>query len=469
MLSDAVTLQARDGIRYTSKEMLRIEQEISEIAEQKQLERHDVNRESLQQIADKKTLSREQRQMVEHVTTGGGVRCVEGMAGTGKSYALGAAREVWQNSGYNVVGLAPTAKAAAGLQDGAGIESKTIHLQLALMQHGKARLDDKTIIVVDEAGMCGSRLVNPLLRAAHAAGAKVVFVGDSKQLQPVDAGGAFRLLSSRLGAAELTDIRRQKVAWQKEAVLDFAAGDAGKALAAFKERGALKIEQNVAQAQQKMVHDWHCAPEKAPDKIMLAASNAEVKNLNELARTTWKNEGKLSDHFCVVAGKEFAENERLVFLKNDRKLGLQNGTRATLQRVDIDERDTKLTVLTDEGKQITFSAKDYENFTYGYAMTCHKAQGMTVDKCFFAVHETMSDKEWSYVAASRAREETTIYATSELQERLERTMSASHQKETSLDFVLQHNEHTSQHEIHDMQLIEHLDNKQEVDLELDFD
>jgi len=450
ILAEAVTLQARDGLRYTSKEMLRIESEIVEIAQAKQSEDHPVDHAKRDQIAAEKGLSEEQKNMLHHVTSAGGVSCVEGMAGTGKSYALGAAREVWERAGYKVLGLAPTAKAAAGLQEGSGIESQTIHLTLAQIRHEKLVLDSKTVLVVDEAGMCGSRLVHPLLKEAAASGAKVVFVGDSKQLQPVDAGGAFRALSKRLGAAELTDIRRQKVTWLKEAVQDFAAGNAGKALAEYKARGALRTAKTTGDLHKKMVTDWHKSEAKVAEKIMLAGSNAEVQKLNDLARETWKSEGRLQGPSCVVKDKEYAEGDRLVFLKNNRSLGLQNGTRATLERIDFNKSGKiEMTVITDEGHRTTFKPSDYEHFSHGYAMTCHKSQGMTVDECFFSVHERMSDREWSYVAASRARHETNIYATESLQEILDKTMSQSHQKETSLDYKLAANQNeTMQQQTH---------------------
>lgn len=441
ILADAVTLQARDGVRYTSQEMLRIESEIIEIAQAKQDERHPVDHAKRDRIAADKGLSPEQKNMLHHVTNTGGVSCVEGMAGTGKSYALGAAREVWEGAGYRVLGLAPTAKAAAGLQEGSGIKSSTIHLALAQIRHEKLNLDSKTILIVDEAGMCGSRLVHPLLKEAAASGAKVVFVGDSQQLQPIDAGGAFRALSKRLGAAELVDIRRQKVTWLKEAVQDFAAGKAGKALAKYRAGGALRTAKTASELYKKMVTDWHRSEAIISEKIMLAGSNAEVQKLNDLARETWKSAGRLHGPSCVVAGKEFVEGDRLVFLKNNRSMGLQNGTRATLERINFNNAGRlELTVMTDEGRRTTFQPSNYDHFTHGYAMTAHKAQGMTTDACFFAVHERMSDREWSYVAASRARHEANIYATESMEEILDKTMSMSHQKETTLDYQLAANQ-----------------------------
>lgn len=436
VLKEAITLQGRDGLRYTSPEMLKIESEMAAIAQGKQGEAHPINAETRDQIAQEKSLSAEQKQMVEHITGVGGVKCVEGMAGTGKSYALGAAREIWEGAGYKILGLAPTAKAASGLQEGSGITSQTIHLALAQIRHGNLQLDKKTVLIVDEAGMCGSRLVHPLLEAAQAAGAKVVFVGDSKQLQPIDAGGAFRALSKRLGAAQLTDIRRQKVQWLKEAVQDFAAGEAGKALAAYKENGALRLAPTQVELNNKMVQDWHSAPAAAKDKIMLAASNHEVQNLNKIARKIWKKEGRLGSS-CVVKGQEFCEGERLVCLKNNRTLGLQNGTRATLERINYTANGLRLNIQTDEGQRINVDPSQYDHFAHGYAMTCHKAQGMTVGRCFMEVNAGMSDREWTYVAASHAREETQMYCTTEMAETLEKSMAISHQKETTLDFQVQ--------------------------------
>ena len=134
-------------------------------------------------------------------SSGDGVDVVEGVAGAGKTFALAAAREAWEASGYRVIGCSLAARAAKQLQDDAGIPASTIDRLLAGIDRHQAALDATTVLVVDEAAMVGTRKLARLLDHAEAAGAKVVLVGDPCQLPEIDAGGAFRGLRARLGAS----------------------------------------------------------------------------------------------------------------------------------------------------------------------------------------------------------------------------------------------------------------------------
>jgi conjugative relaxase-like TrwC/TraI family protein len=215
---ETITLRdAAGNKRYTSREMYELESALIENAKKRQNEQHAISKSNIDIALSKvPTISDEQREMVEHVLGDEGISLVEGRAGTGKSFSLGVARDAWQMEGKNVIGAALAGKAAAGLEEGAVIKSQTLHSLLFELNEDelgnppKRTLTANDVIVIDEAGMVGSRMMSELLSKAEAAGSKVVLVGDSGQLQPVDAGGAFRGLSKELGAAELKDIRRQK-------------------------------------------------------------------------------------------------------------------------------------------------------------------------------------------------------------------------------------------------------------------
>lgn len=181
-----------------------------------------------------RTLTGEQEQMVRSVcSTGDGIEIVEGVAGAGKTYALVAAREAWEASGYQVLGCSLAARAARHLQDDAGIPASTLDRLLLDLDRRRRHLGPTTVVVVDESAMVGTRKLARLLDHANEGGSKVVLVGDPHQLPEIDAGGAFRGLRARLGANHLTDNRRQAEPWEREALADLRHGDPGGALDAY--------------------------------------------------------------------------------------------------------------------------------------------------------------------------------------------------------------------------------------------
>lgn len=431
-------------IRYTTREMLEIEQGLLDKSQARQSEtRHHVD--TAAAIAARPTITDEQKVALKYVCEDpGAVKIIEGMAGTGKSYLMAAARESWEAAGFEVEGAALAGKAASGLESGADINSKTIHSLLFELDSGKRQLHSKSILVIDEGGMIGSRQLARVLDHVHQAGAKAVIVGDSWQLQPIDAGGAFRLLSQRLGAARLINIVRQKYEADRQVVRLFANGKAAEALKSMRERGRLKTTETRAEAMQQMVGDWARGrdPLKPGEALMLAATRAEVAEINAMAREILKSEDRLAGGLQVpTAGgmKEFAVGDRIIFGKNTSAFGVKNGELGTVESIRFDKiGQVEITARHDNGKAIKFTVgekKDqFEVFDHGYGMTVHKAQGVTVDKAFILPSDSMSGREWTYVAASRARYETHMYITQDSVEALTKTMSRGQVKETSLDF-----------------------------------
>lgn len=430
--------------RYTTREMLEIEQGLLDKSQARQAEeKHRVD--TANAIAARPTITAEQKAALKHVCEApGAVKIVEGMAGTGKSYMLGAARESWEAAGFEVVGSALAGKAAAGLQEGAGIESQTGHSLLFQLDSGQRQLSNKSIVVVDEAGMMGSRQLSRILDHVHKAGAKAVLVGDSQQLQPIDAGGAFRLLSQRLGAARLENIVRQKSETDRQVVRLFADGKAAEAMQSMRERGLLTVTETRAEALQEMVGAWAQVrdPSKPGESLMLAATRAEVAKINAMSRQILKADGRLAGGLQVPTAsgmKEFAVGDRIIFSKNDGMVGVSNGHLATIQSVKFDKAGrVEITARHDNGQAIEFTVGQekgqFDSFDHGYGMTVHKSQSVTVDRVFMLPSDTMSFREWTYVAASRARYETRMFLTRDSVEALTKTMSRAQGKETSLDF-----------------------------------
>ncbi|MHB1354087.1 MAG: MobF family relaxase, partial [Thiobacillus sp.] len=408
-------------IRYTTREMLEIEQGILDKCQARQAEEtHRVDTSAA--IAARPTITAEQKAALKHVCEApGAVKVVEGGAGTGKSYMMGAAREAWETAGFEVIGTALQGKAKSGLQASAGITSHTCHSLLWQLDRGERELTRKSIVVIDEAGMVGSRQTARLMDYIHKAGAKVVLIGDRGQLPAIDAGGAFRLLSERLGAAWLKDIIRQKNEADRQIVRQFAAGKAADALAAMSERGLLTLTKTRAQALQEMFRDWAKArdPSKPGEALMVAATRAEVAQLNEMARQGLKAESHLAGGLQVPTAdgmKEFAPGDRIIFGQNNAAVGVSNGELGTVLNIKFDRTgQVEITALHDNGQQIKFTVGEgkgqYNSFAHGYAMTVHKSQGETVDRVFVLPSESMSSREWAYVAMSRNRFEARMYAT----------------------------------------------------------
>ncbi|WP_425294898.1 AAA family ATPase [Neomesorhizobium albiziae] len=159
-------------------------------------------------FARHESLSPEQKTAIEHVTSGEKISAIVGRAGAGKATMMKAAREAWESAGYRVLGAALAGKAAEGLEKEAGIVSRTLASWELAWKNGRELLDARTVLVIDEAGMVASKQMAQFVEAVSRAGAKLVLVGDPDQLQPIEAGAAFRAIVERIGHAEFETIYR---------------------------------------------------------------------------------------------------------------------------------------------------------------------------------------------------------------------------------------------------------------------
>ncbi|MDQ4419829.1 Ti-type conjugative transfer relaxase TraA [Sphingobium sp. DEHP117] len=403
----------RDGRgedRFTTREMIETEQRLHRASElMAEREQHRVNekeRTSALTSAEGRglVLTGEQRAALEHVTSGHGLGVVVGYAGTGKSAMLGVAREAWERAGYEVRGAALSGIAAEGLENGSGIASRTI----ASMEHrwtqGRDLLTSRDVLVIDEAGMVGTRQMERVLSHAADAGAKVVLVGDPQQLQAIEAGAAFRAIHERHGGIEIIKVRRQHEEWQQDATRQLATGRTGEAIHSYAERGMVHAAETREAARSELIARWDRERIAAPDqsRIILAHTNDEVRELNEAARDRMRHAGQLGDDMLVKTERgprTFASGDRIMFLKNERSLGVKNGTLGTVEKVGPEH----VAVRTDEGRNVAFDMKDYAHVDHGYAATIHKAQGMTVERAHVLATSGM-DSHGSYVAMSRHRD-----------------------------------------------------------------
>ena len=395
--------------RFTSRAMIKTEQRLHSAADaMAQSTGHavnDIQRNAAFASASKRglVLSREQKFAFEHVTNSKGLAVVVGYAGTGKSAMLGVARKAWESAGYSVRGAALSGIAAEGLENGSGIASRTI----ASLEHqwgkGREQLTSRDMLVIDEAGMVGTRQMERVLSHAARAGAKVVLVGDQQQLQAIEAGAAFRAIHERHGGVEITEVRRQLSDWQQDATRHLATGGTGEAIRTYEERGMVHAADTRETARTALIERWNQGRQNSPDdsRIILTHTNGEVRELNQMAREKMREAGALGADATIKAARgerQFASGDRIIFLRNERGLGVKNGTLGTVAMASAQS----LAVRTDDGRDIAFDTKDYAHIDHGYAATIHKAQGMTVDRAHVLATPGM-DSHSAYVAMSRHR------------------------------------------------------------------
>ena len=289
-------------------------------------------------LTSRPTLSEEQLEMVATLTTSGrAVDVVIAAAGTGKTFSLDAARDAWRRSGHLVLGTALAARAAAELETTAGIPSHTIASLLADLDHGRrGPFPPNTVLVVDEAGMVGTRQLARVLDHAAAAHAKVVLVGDPRQLPEIDAGGLLRGLGARMPTIRLAENRRQREAWERDALAQLRDGHVDDAVAAYHEHGRIRTDRTAPAARNAMTADWWAATLAGDRVLMLATRWSDVDDLNARARAHLQEAGKLTGPVLTVDERPYQAGDRIMTLRNDRRLGVRNGTCATITDVDLE-------------------------------------------------------------------------------------------------------------------------------------
>ena len=406
----ALGTDGRDQERFTSRDMIATEARLERAGDALAAsDRHGVaDRHRTAALASAEarglTLSGEQRDAFDHITGNAGLANVIGYAGTGKSAMLGVAREAWEREGYTVRGAALSGIAAENLEGGSGIQSRTIASLEHAWAQGREQLGPNDVLVLDEAGMIGTRQTERVLSHARDAGAKVVLVGDPEQLQAIEAGAAARALAERHGAAEITEVRRQREDWQKEATRQLATGRTAEAIHAYDAHDMVRAADTREQARAELVDGWDRQRQAEPDatRIILTHTNAEVRELNEEARGRLRATGELGDDVGVRTERgerAFATGDRLMFLRNERSLGVKNGSLGTIEQVSPD----RLAVRLDNGRTVAFDTKDYAHVDYGFAATFHKSQGVTVDRAHVLATPGM-DRHAAYVGMSRHRD-----------------------------------------------------------------
>ncbi len=428
----------------------------------------EQSKELLNRVATGKNLTpnEEQIAVLHHIMTSADrFLCVQGLAGTGKTYTMNALRELCKAENITVRGVCFTGKAADGLKKESGIDSSTIHSFLGKLEKEsgfKAELDnkdgirqhwdfskvkptqDREIWIVDEAGLVDNHLMDELQQAAIAYNAQVVFSGDYDQLPPVGAGEPFKaLIEAGAGTAYLEDIRRQRDLELLEAVRQSVKGNPLKTYEILESRGDYHQIGDKFNRMMRIRNLMAKAPlEDYRKQLLLVSSNADRKEYNEIIRNEYRCKGEIEDgwDFWITAHngekdveekRRFAPRDRVIFTSNDKRLGVLNGTMGQIEAI----KGNIFTVRTDSGEQVTFDMGQYNSIDYSYAVTNYKAQGMGVE---LAVADMPTSgrgqtRNAAYVDLSRAKQRAIVFTDSK--ERLEKQTRAFVKKVSSKDFA----------------------------------
>jgi Ti-type conjugative transfer relaxase TraA len=440
----ALGKDGRADERFTSRDMIETELRLETATVRLEASRrHDVD-EQYRKLALIRAemrgmvLSSEQRSAFDHVTKGQGISVVVGYAGTGKSAMLGVAREAWESAGYTVRGAALSGIAAENLEGGSGIASRTIASLEHQWKQDRELLTSRDVLVIDEAGMVGTRQIERVIAEVEKRGAKVVLVGDPEQLQAIEAGAAFRSVAERHGSVEITDIRRQREDWQRAATRQLATERTGEAVRAYEEHGHVHVAETRDHARADLIERWDRDRTAAPSasRMILTHTNDEVQALNEAVRQRLRLADQLGEDVAIQTGRgarTFAAGDRAMFLQNDRDLGVKNGSLGTVETVTT----ARMAVMLDDGRHVAFDIKDYAQLDHGYAATVHKSQGVTVDRVHVLATPGL-DRHAAYVALSRHRDSVDLhYGRNDFadQGKLVRTLSRERTKDMASDYA----------------------------------
>jgi Ti-type conjugative transfer relaxase TraA len=407
--------------RYTTREVR--EQERAAMAAAGGLSRQKsgaVSARHARAAMEARTLRPDQAEAFEHATRAGHLKLIEGRAGTGKSYTLAAIREAYERDGKHVVGLAPTNAVAQDLAQDGFREARTVHAALFAIKNGRTEWDKRTVVMVDEAAMLDTRVTGELLTAARQAGAKVILAGDDRQLASIERGGMFAEIRQRHGSAEITEVTRQRVDWQRQAARDLAEGRFAEAVGAFDKAGAITWTDRQDEAGSALVAAWKRDADEQPgqSRFVFAYTNRDVDTLNSELRQVRRDRGELTGHDVQLETKHgraaFAVGDRVQFTDTDKKLRIYNGNVGTITRLDpsTGEITATLDAVGKDGREVRWSAAEFEGFRHGYAGTIYKGQGKTLDRTYL-YHTEHWRSAASYVALTRQRESAEVFVARE--------------------------------------------------------
>lgn len=395
-------------------------------------------------------ISDEQRAAVRHATDGTGVAVLTGRAGTGKTTTAEIFTAAYEADGHHVIGVALANKAALKLQAETGMSqcysaTKFLHD----VGEGRLQLNEKSVVVLDEAGMADTMTLASIHGHVAKAGGKLIAMGDAQQLQPVGPGAGFRLLRDTVGDSQLTEIRRQRDSEdlatsnlfythadraRHTTSRDEQASLGAQILARLEGRKQIEHLDTVGEAIDQIAADYVGAlgtksetgkTLEHSDLFVMAGTRTSVRALNEAIRDQLKNRGLVGIEEQRVATHDdrgqprdltVCPGDRLTFGKRNADLGVVNGSVGTVESIKATAKGScVLTVRIESdipeqhGRMVKFDTQQYDRLDHAYAWTIHKAQGATVEKSMLLGTVGSTDVHAMLVAATRARGQFRMY------------------------------------------------------------
>ena len=411
----------RGRARYTSRDMLAVEQRLlaayTATNTNPQLNADIVDT----AIAERATIGADQAAAVRTLCAATGPLAVlVGPAGTGKTFTLDTVRDAYQRAGYQVIGAAPSARAAIELHAGANIPSRTLHSLLAAWERGHEHPSTSTVLVIDEAGMTDVRLLERSINLVRGAGGRVVLVGDHHQLPEIDAGGGFAAATERTTAvAELTVNRRQHEPWEQDALAELRAGNISIAVRSYLNHDRVAVADDRQEMVETAIERWHHARSDGRHVVLLAGTNELVDVLNDAVRRHLVDSGELAADLDGHYGhRGYRIGERIVLRRNsdraraldDRHVTVANGQTGTVTGIG----DGALSVILDNQNSIVTLDQSYlahgGRVDHAYALTTTRAQGGTWEQAITVGLDGLY-REAAYVDMSRGRHDNLLVIT----------------------------------------------------------
>ncbi len=473
--------------RYTTPEMLKMEQEVqSKVKTRANDVQHHVKQETLERVIldyeSKKgfELSDEQLNAIEHVSRGtGGTAIMSGLAGTGKTTIAEVYKKAFEEDGFKLVGAAVSKTAADKLATETGIESYSVSALLQRLRYDQIELSPKSVVVLDESGMVGTEDTLKLMSYIDKAGAKLIMQGDREQLQPISAGSAMALAQDVIGDCKLTEIRRQKRQEDRDVAKMFYDRDESGAVVAntgvksraesmakgeaifnaLDARGCLDDYSTRNQSISALVDDYLASQRTHESKLILTHSHEDARAVTTEVRERLRKAGELGEtdhkvrarHDTQFVELDIAKGDRMMFLKNNHDLDVNNGTEFTVNDMHYDKDGALIldVTLQDEdpkrnGRRMQFNTSEMNAMNHAYTKTVHKAQGQGRSEVFHLANVAMMDNQSALVAMTRLTDGFyRMYGTSDDFDQVKGRLGMDRLKENAVDALPKQHQETT--------------------------